>query len=312
MIEQGRDELTDEFRREGLPVQKIWSSEQFAEVIAEHSYVDLDAFLAAIGEHHVSARSVAQRVAKAFRDGRRRRAAPDDRVRPRRHARDGTDDGRRARRGPRRRAGAPRQLLHAGARRRHHRLRHPRPRRQRAPSRLRQRDVARQRAGGPPDRRRVGRRAADATLFTAGVEVVALDRSRLLRDVANALGDHHVNIVACETVTGDDRVAKMRFEFELADPGHLSSVLSTIKQIDAVYDAHPHPSPAAHCSRAERAKAIHAGSGCSGSLVRRADVPDQPRDARHPRARVGALARASPRCSPTSSRPPATSRSSRR
>ena len=30
----------------------------------------------------------------------------------------------------------------------------------------------------------------------------------------------------------------MRFEFELADPGHLAAVLRTIKQIDAVYDAY--------------------------------------------------------------------------
>ena len=38
--------------------------------------------------------------------------------------------------------------------------------------------------------------------------------------------------------TGNDRVAKMRFEFELADPGHLAAVLRTIKSIDAVYDAY--------------------------------------------------------------------------
>ena len=75
-------------------------------------------------------------------------------------------------------------------------------------------------------------------LFRAGVEVVALDRSRLLRDVANALSDHHVNIVACDTSTGNDRVAKMRFEFELADPNHLAAVLRTIKSIDGVYDAY--------------------------------------------------------------------------
>jgi GTP pyrophosphokinase len=75
-------------------------------------------------------------------------------------------------------------------------------------------------------------------VFRAGVEVVALDRSRLLRDVANSLSEQHVNIVACSTHTGSDRVAKMRFEFEMADPSHLDSVLRTIKQIDAVYDAY--------------------------------------------------------------------------
>jgi GTP pyrophosphokinase len=30
----------------------------------------------------------------------------------------------------------------------------------------------------------------------------------------------------------------MRFGFELSNPGQLSSVLSTIKQVDAVYDAY--------------------------------------------------------------------------
>jgi guanosine-3',5'-bis(diphosphate) 3'-pyrophosphohydrolase len=79
---------------------------------------------------------------------------------------------------------------------------------------------------------------ASGAMFRAGVEVVALDRSRLLRDVANALSEHHVNIVSCDTSTGSDRVAKMRFEFELADPSHLTAVLRTIKGIDAVYDAY--------------------------------------------------------------------------
>jgi GTP pyrophosphokinase len=80
--------------------------------------------------------------------------------------------------------------------------------------------------------------AARNALFRAAVEVVALDRSRLLRDVANSLSEHHVNIVACSTHTGSDRVAKMRFEFEMADASHLEAVLRTIKQIDSVYDAY--------------------------------------------------------------------------
>ena len=75
-------------------------------------------------------------------------------------------------------------------------------------------------------------------VFRAGVEVVALDRSRLLRDVANALSEQHVNIVACSTHTGSDRVAKMRFEFELGDPSLLDTVLRTIKTVDGVYDAY--------------------------------------------------------------------------
>ena len=75
-------------------------------------------------------------------------------------------------------------------------------------------------------------------MFVALIEVKALDRSRLLRDVANAMSEQHVNIVAASTHTGSDRISKMRFDFELADPSHLDSVLRTIKTIDGVYDAY--------------------------------------------------------------------------
>jgi GTP pyrophosphokinase len=30
----------------------------------------------------------------------------------------------------------------------------------------------------------------------------------------------------------------MRFDFELGDPSHLDSVMASIKQIDAIYDAY--------------------------------------------------------------------------
>jgi GTP pyrophosphokinase len=75
-------------------------------------------------------------------------------------------------------------------------------------------------------------------VFVAAVEVKALDRSRLLRDVSNGLSDQHVNIVACSTHTGADRIARMRFEFELASPQHLDAVIRTLKTIDSVYDAY--------------------------------------------------------------------------
>jgi GTP pyrophosphokinase len=74
--------------------------------------------------------------------------------------------------------------------------------------------------------------------FVASIEVKALDRARLLSDVARALSDQHVNILSCATTTGSDRISKMRFEFELGDPSHLESVVSTIKRIEGVYDAY--------------------------------------------------------------------------
>ena len=74
--------------------------------------------------------------------------------------------------------------------------------------------------------------------FLAALEIKALDRSRLGVDVWKVLSDHHLNILRSETHTGADRVSKMRFEFELADPAHLESVLSALKRIDSVYDAY--------------------------------------------------------------------------
>jgi guanosine-3',5'-bis(diphosphate) 3'-pyrophosphohydrolase len=46
-----------------------------------------------------------------------------------------------------------------------------------------------------------------------------------------------VNIVAASSHTGKDRIATLRFTFELADITHLSSIMSAVKRVDAVFDA---------------------------------------------------------------------------
>jgi (p)ppGpp synthase/HD superfamily hydrolase len=79
---------------------------------------------------------------------------------------------------------------------------------------------------------------ADHGVFIASIVVKALDRSKLLLDVTNAISEYQVNIVACSTRTGSDRISKMRFDFEMADPGHLDAVLRTVKNIDGVQDAY--------------------------------------------------------------------------
>ena len=74
--------------------------------------------------------------------------------------------------------------------------------------------------------------------FVASVDVEAFDRERLLGDVTAVLADHHINIVHSETRTGRDRVCHMQFEFEFGDPSHLESLLSALRGVDSVYDAH--------------------------------------------------------------------------
>jgi GTP pyrophosphokinase len=236
MIEAGRDELTKELRREALPVQRIWDSEALRREIAALNYADLDALLAAIGEKHVSGRSVAQRIAKGMKSGDEPEQLPVTVYKPRgiRRGRktvgihvEGLDD----------------VLVRLS------KCCTPVPGDEIIGFVTRGRGVSVHRLDCANATSLAADQAArvidvewdgdqDGAVFRAGVEVVALDRSRLLRDVANALSDHHVNIVSCSTHTGNDRVAKMRFEFEMADPSHLDAVLRTIKTIDAVYDAY--------------------------------------------------------------------------
>ena len=77
-----------------------------------------------------------------------------------------------------------------------------------------------------------------AGVFVASIEIEALDRSKLLRDISTVLSDHHVNILASTSHTGSDRVARLRFDFELGDPSHLESLLGTLKRVDSVFDAY--------------------------------------------------------------------------
>lgn len=234
MIEVGRDELVDELRREGVPNSTIWASAELTSVVNDTGHADIESLLAAIGEGHQSARGIAQRLARLFGSPDESPSAPDDVLR-RRLRRDSTagvhveglDD----------------MLVRLAS------CCTPIPGDPIVGYVTRGRGVSVHRAdcanalglaeaesarlidvdwdeGGPTE------------VTRAGVEVVALDRSNLLRDVANALSDHHVNIVACETLTGNDRVAKMRFEFELSNSAQIQAVINRIKAINSVYDAY--------------------------------------------------------------------------
>ncbi len=75
------------------------------------------------------------------------------------------------------------------------------------------------------------------TVFVASVEVLAFDRSRLLSDVTRVVSEHHLNIVSSSSQTSPDRVSRMNFDVELADPGHLESLISSLKHLDGVFDA---------------------------------------------------------------------------
>jgi GTP diphosphokinase / guanosine-3',5'-bis(diphosphate) 3'-diphosphatase len=79
--------------------------------------------------------------------------------------------------------------------------------------------------------------SAPAT-FRVTVQVEALDRKHLLRDTTTVLGDLHVNILSAQVTTQRDRIAYLRFTFELGDIAHLDHILNQVKRIEAVYDAY--------------------------------------------------------------------------
>jgi len=239
-IENGREELVKALRREGLPVQKLAQGTFLADTARELNYVDLDALYAAVGQSHVSGKAIAARIARKLREVDP--ANEDDEVLPttvRQPRRPGS-----AKRPP---AGVHVEGLD-DLMVRLSRCCTPVPGDEILGFVTRGRGVSVHRAdcanavslaAGQKDRLiDVDWDESHDGTFVAAIEVKALDRGRLLRDVAASMSDHHVNILSSTTHTGSDRVSKMRFEFELADPGHLDSLLATLKGIDAVYEAY--------------------------------------------------------------------------
>ncbi|HEY1635851.1 MAG TPA: bifunctional (p)ppGpp synthetase/guanosine-3',5'-bis(diphosphate) 3'-pyrophosphohydrolase [Acidimicrobiales bacterium] len=233
-IETGKDDLVKALRREGLPVQKLAASASISTLAESMNYADLDALHAAIGEGHVSAISVAQRLSRQLRGGGHDEQLPTTARPPRRPSRrqstgvyvEGLDD----------------VMIRLS------RCCTPVPGDEILGFITRGRGVSVHRgdcANAMSLSSQTGERLIevewdrDATgVFVASIEVKALDRARLLADVAKVLAEHHINILASSSHTAADRVSRMRFEFELADPSHLDSVIGTIKRLDSVYDAY--------------------------------------------------------------------------
>ncbi|WP_298634182.1 bifunctional (p)ppGpp synthetase/guanosine-3',5'-bis(diphosphate) 3'-pyrophosphohydrolase [uncultured Mobiluncus sp.] len=75
------------------------------------------------------------------------------------------------------------------------------------------------------------------TPFLVQVQIEALDRGGLLSDVTRVLTDNHVNILSGNISTTRDRVAYSRWVFELAEPSHLQDILNDLGRISGVYSA---------------------------------------------------------------------------
>jgi len=233
-IDAGREELVKALRREGMPVQKLASSAAMSKIAAQLNYADLDTLYAAIGEHHLSAKAVVQRVQRDLRGGEEQ--LPVTVARPPR--------------APGRTRGHADVGVHVegldDVMVRLSRCCTPVPGDEIMGFVTRGRGVSVHRTdcANALSLRTQSDRVIDVEWdndapgnYVVSVEIEALDRSRLLRDVADVLSEHHVNIIACASQTQADRIARLRFDFELADPGHLHSILLAVKRVGSVYEA---------------------------------------------------------------------------
>src|SRR5436190_5881029 len=231
-IDTGRDELIKALRREGMPVQKLASSSAMSKIAAQLNYTNLETLYAAIGEGHLSAKAVVQRVQRDLRGGEDQLPVTVQRP-PRARTRDHADVGVHV-------EGLDDVMVRLS------RCCTPVPGDEIMGFVTRGRGVSVHRTdcANALSLRSQADRVIDVEWdndapgsYVVSVEIEALDRSRLLRDVADVLSEHHVNIIASSSQTQADRIARLRFDFELADPSHLDSILLAVKRVGSVYDA---------------------------------------------------------------------------
>ncbi len=234
-IESGKDELNKAMRKENLPVQKLSNSEPISHISEALGYSDLESLYAAIGQGHVSSKAVAQRLARELKVGDGEDQLPS------------TVTSSRTLHRKRKGAGVYVEGLD-DVMIRLSKCCSPVPGDDITGFVTRGRGVSVHRtdcsnavalASSNEDRLIEVEWDRDTTgIFAATVEIKALDRSHLLADVTRVLSEHHLNILSSSSAAGADRVSRMRFEFELADPSHLESVLASIKRLDSVFDAY--------------------------------------------------------------------------
>ncbi len=74
--------------------------------------------------------------------------------------------------------------------------------------------------------------------FTVFLQVSALDRTGLLRDISDTLTDCGVMILSSSSWAKRDGTARLRFAFELADIGHLDHIQRTVRRVEGVFDTY--------------------------------------------------------------------------
>jgi len=235
-IERGKEAIAKAMRKQGLPLQRLMSVESLTGIAGELRHPDIDGLYAAVGEGHISATHVVNRLVASFGG---EEGASEDLAEATVPTRTGT----------RRRTGDPGVVVVGtadvwvklakcctpvpgdpilGFVTRGSGVSVHRKDCTNAESLMAQEDRLIDVEWAP----------SASSVFLVQLQVEALDRNRLLSDVTRILSDHHVNILSASVQTSRDRVAISRFTFEMGDPGHLDHVIRAVRRIDGVFDVY--------------------------------------------------------------------------
>ncbi|MET9933837.1 bifunctional (p)ppGpp synthetase/guanosine-3',5'-bis(diphosphate) 3'-pyrophosphohydrolase, partial [Streptomyces sp. NPDC006324] len=230
-IEQGKDAIARAMRKQNLPIQRILTGDSLVTLAHEMRYSDISSLYAAIGEGHVTAQSIVQKLVQALGG---EEAATED-----------IDESAPPTRGrSKRRSNADPGVVVKGVEDVWVKLARcctPVPgdpiigfvTRGSGVSVHRSDCVNVESLSREPERiLEVEWAPTQSSVFLVAIQVEALDRSRLLSDVTRVLSDQHVNILSAAVQTSRDRVATSRFTFEMGDPKHLGHVLKAVRGVE--------------------------------------------------------------------------------
>ena len=75
--------------------------------------------------------------------------------------------------------------------------------------------------------------------FNAEIQIEAMDRTKLLRDITNIISEYDLNIINASTLrTNKSGLVKFRFIIEISNRYILKDILTNLKQIESVYDVY--------------------------------------------------------------------------
>jgi GTP pyrophosphokinase len=230
-IEKGREELQKTLAKRGAGWKRLMAAPELKAVAEQMNYANLDALLRAVGEHHISPQTVAHALTGRLADEVEELEIepPPTTTAPPRPSESVVVEG------------SPDVWATLA------RCCTPVPGDEILGFVTRGRGVSVHRTDCPnaadlrrdPDRLvEVRWDASTPSTFRVTVQVEALDRKHLLRDITTVLGDLALNILSAQVTTQRDRIAYLRFTFELADIGHLDHVIAQVRRVEAVFDAY--------------------------------------------------------------------------